>query len=213
MIPDYSEADTKAKLIDKSLYQRGWTEDDITREENAGGLYKVKGKIKRDQKKVDYVMRIKVGSNPEAVAVALIEAKKNTLPPGHGLQQAKEYARRLNVPFVYSSNGYRFVEYDDFTGETSAARDMADFPSPYQLRKRYEAGMGFNLEDEAARPLLMAYQGGQSVRRYYQDAAIRAVLEKIAAGGSRALLSLATGSGKTRIAIYLLQRIADGGAV
>lgn len=211
MIPDYSEADTKAKLIDKKLYDRGWTEDNITREENAGGLYKVKGKVKRDQKKVDYVMRVKVGNNPESVAVALIEAKKNTLPPGHGLQQAKEYAKRLNVPFIYSSNGYLFVEYDDITGQTSTARDMAEFPSPYQLRKRYETAMGFSLDDEAAKPLLMAYQGGQSVRRYYQDAAVRAVLEKIAAGGNRALLSLATGSGKTRIAIYLLQRIADAG--
>jgi type I restriction enzyme R subunit len=141
MIPDYSEADTKAKLIDKKLYDRQWTEDNITREENVGGLYKVKGKVKRDQKKVDYVMRVKVGSNAEAVAVALIEAKKNSLPPGHGLQQAKEYARRLNVPFVYSSNGYLFVEYDNFTRQTSPARDMAKFPTPYQLRKRYEAGI------------------------------------------------------------------------
>ena len=88
---------------------------------------------------------------------------------------------------------------------------MAYFPTPYQLRKRYEAGMGFDLEDEAAKPLLIAYKGGQSVRRYYQDTALRAVLEKIAAGGKRALLSLATGAGKVRIALYLLQRIADAG--
>ncbi len=211
MPPSYSESDTKAKLINRRLRKRQWTEDNITREENAGGFYKVKGKVKRDQKRVDYVMRIKVGNNPEPVAVALIEAKKNTLPPGHGLQQAKDYAKRLNVPFVYSSNGYRFVEYDKFTGLTSAPQYMKKFPTPYQLRKRYEIGMGFNLEDESAKPLLAAYKGGQSVRRYYQDAAIRAVLEKIAAGGNRALLSLATGAGKTRIAIYLLQRIADAG--
>jgi len=65
--------------------------------------------------------------------------------------------------------------------------------------------------DPAARPLLQPYPGGDSARRYYQDAAIRAVLERIAQGGKRALLSLATGAGKTFIAVQLLKRIADAG--
>jgi type I restriction enzyme, R subunit len=76
--------------------------------------------------------------------------------------------------------------------------------------------MGFNLTDPAARPLLVRYSGGEATRRYYQDAAIRAVLEEIARGAStgkpiRALLSLATGAGKTFIAVHLLKRIADAG--
>ena len=76
--------------------------------------------------------------------------------------------------------------------------------------------MGFRLADNAARPLLVRYTGGEATRRYYQDAAIRAVLEKIAqcdkAGiQKRALLSLATGAGKTFIAVHLLKRIADAG--
>src|SRR5439155_13342323 len=70
--------------------------------------------------------------------------------------------------------------------------------------------------DPAARPLLARYPGGEAMRRYYQDAAIRAVLEKIArcvktGQPRRALLSLATGSGKTFIAVHLLKRIADAG--
>src|SRR5262249_49151463 len=48
-------------------------------------------------------------------------------------------------------------------------------------------------------------------RRYYQDAAIRAVFEKLATGANRALLSLATGAGKTFIAVNLLRRIDDAG--
>jgi len=213
MPPQFSEADTRAKLINPALYGRGWKETNIRREVNAGGIYKIRGKYKREQKFVDYLLAIKVGDNPEPVAVALIEAKKNTLPPNHGLEQAKQYAdaRRLNVPFVFTSNGYRFVEYDRFSGQTSRPRSMARFPTPEELRARYEAHLGFNLETEAARPLLTPYTGGDSVRRYYQDAAIRATLEKIAAGENRILLSLATGSGKTRIAVHLLKRIADSG--
>lgn len=211
----YSEADTRAKLIDPALHHRGWTEDLIRREVNAGGIIKVRGKWKREPKFVDYLLRVKVGNQPEPVAVALIEAKKNTLPPHHGLEQAKQYAeaKRLNVPFVFSSNGYRFVEFNSSTGKTSPARPIDQFPTVAELRQRYEDHIGFNLDDEAAKPLLKPYTGGDTVRRYYQDAAIRAALEKIANPNEpdRVLLAMATGSGKTRIAVHLLKRIGDAG--
>ncbi|RLA97745.1 MAG: hypothetical protein DRG32_02990 [Deltaproteobacteria bacterium] len=71
--------------------------------------------------------------------------------------------------------------------------------------------MGFSLDSEAAKPLLVPYPGGEASRRYYQDAAIRAALEKIARGEKRVLLFLATGSGKTFIAVHLLRKIADAG--
>ena len=76
--------------------------------------------------------------------------------------------------------------------------------------------MGFTLESPAARPLLQPYPGGEGVRRYYQDAAIRAVMEKVARcqidnQPKRALLSLATGAGKTFIAVNMLKRISDAG--
>jgi len=111
-----------------------------------------------------------------------------------------------------------FVEYDSFTGETRPPRLLALFPTPEQLRYRYERGMGFSLDDDAARPLLMPYSGGEGERRYYQDAAIRAVLEKIVqcqpnGEPARSLLSLATGAGKTFIAVNLLQRIAAAGQI
>lgn len=120
------------------------------------------------------------------------------------------------MKFVFSSNGHQFVEFDCFTGLTSAPGSIADLPTPAELRARYEHGMGFTLESPAARPLLQPYPGGEGTRRYYQDAAIRAVMEKIArceiAGQlKRALLSLATGAGKTFIAVNLLKRIADAG--
>ncbi|MHC1610501.1 MAG: DEAD/DEAH box helicase family protein [Candidatus Methanospirareceae archaeon] len=207
-----SEADTRAKLIDPVLHSIGWTEDHIHREETARGIDIIEGKPKRRERgRIDYLLRIRVNINTQPIAVALLEAKKNTEPPDKGLEQAKRYARLNNVPFVYSSNGYLFVEYDSFTGKTSQPRPLEEFPTPSELRQRYEKGLGFSLESEAAKPLLVPYPGGEATRRYYQDAAIRAVLEKIAQGRKRALLYLATGSGKTFIAVHLLKKIADAG--
>ncbi len=213
------ESDTRAKLIDPAIHRRGWTEDLIRREETAGTIEIIDGRPrKRAKGRVDYTLRVKVNPDTQPVAVAVIEAKAESLPPTHGLEQAKAYAacKRLNVPFVYSSNGHLFVEFDRVTGLTSTPRPLGEFPSPPDLRVRYEQSVGFSLSDAVARPLLARYTGGEATRRYYQDAAIRAVLEKIArcekAGEpKRTLLSLATGSGKTFIAVNLLKRIADAG--
>lgn len=213
------ESDTRAKLIDPAIHRRGWTEDLIRREETAGAIEILKGKPhKRSRGRVDYTLRIKVAMDSQPVAVGLIEAKAEDLPPTHGLEQGKAYAdcRRLNVPFVFSCNGHLFVEYNRFTGQTSRPAPMHEFPTPDELHARYEQGMGFSLSDPAARPLLSRYTGGEATRRYYQDAAIRATLEKIAkceriGDPRRALLSLATGAGKTFIAVHLMKRIADAG--
>ncbi len=214
-----SEADTRSKLIDPALYTRGWTEDLIRREETAGAITIVDGKPhKQAHGRVDYTLRVKVNPSTQPVAVAIIEAKAEHLLPAHGLEQGKAYAasKRLNVPFVFSSNGHLFVEYDRGTGLVSAPRPLADFPTPAELRTRYEAWVGFHLEDPVAAPLLARYPGGEATRRYYQDAAIRAVFEKlaqcqIARTPQRALLSLATGAGKTFIATALLRRISEAG--
>ncbi len=214
-----NEADTRAKLIDPAIHKRGWTEDLIRREETAGTVEIINGRARRRSRgKIDYVLRVKVNVDTQPVALALMEAKKESLHAGHGLDQAKGYAecRRLSVQFIFSSNGHQFVEFDCFTGVTSAPKPIHEFPPPTELRTRYEQGMGFKLDSAAARPLLQPYPGGEGARRYYQDAAIRAVMEKIAKcevsqQSKRALLSLATGAGKTFIAVNLLKRISDAG--
>lgn len=212
----YNEADTRAKLIDPALHAKGWTEDHIKREVSAGAIEITGKKAKRQKRgRVDYTLRLRVNSESQPIAVALIEAKKEALSPGFGLEQGKRYAEtkcnNLNIKFVYSSNGHMFVEYDRFTGLISNPKPMSEFPTTEELRIRYEKGMGFNLADEKAKPLLTKYTGGEAARRYYQDAAIRAAFEKIAQGGNRVLLSLATGAGKTFIAVNLLKRISDAG--
>lgn len=223
----WAEADTRAKLIDPAIRLRGWTEEHITREVTTGANYiDAKGKPRKSRERIDYVMRLKVKSDAQPVAVAFLEAKAEDYPPEKGFEQVKGYQRaskRHNVPFVYATNGHLFIEYDNITGLASEPRPIAEFPTTDELRARYEAIVGFNLNDEAAKPLLIPYQGGDSSRRYYQDAAVRATLEKLARVEAlitqddakptdrRALLSLATGSGKTYIAVSLLYRIAMAG--
>lgn len=213
-----NEADTRAKLIDPMIISRGWTEKDhIRREETAGRIAIIKGKAVRARTgRTDYTLRIKIDKDAQPVAVAVIEAKSEGKHPSYGLEQSKLYARskQLNTPFVFATNGHLFIEYDRLTGLTSDARPISEFPTPGDLWARYEKGMGFLLTDEAAKPLVTPYSGsGEKQRRYYQDAAIRAVFEKLAKPGAekRALLSLATGAGKTFLAAHLLRRLADAG--
>ena len=215
--PYLNEADTRAKLIDPALRQRGWTEDHIRRELTPGRVELHNGAGRRAPAgRADYLLRLRVNPETQPVAVALIEAQRENLPPGHGLEQAKSYADRHHIRFVFSSNGHQFVEYDNDTGQTAPPRPLSEFPPPDALRARYEQDIGFALSDPAARPLLQPYPHGESKRRYYQDAAIRAVMERIAAAQTageppRALLSMATGCGKTLIAVNLLKRISDAG--
>jgi type I restriction enzyme, R subunit len=209
-----NKADTRAKLIDPAIHLRGWTEDLIRREETAGAIEIIGGRArKRAKGRTDYALRIRVNPEAQPIAVALIEAKAEHLPATHGLEQGKSYAdaRRLNVPYVFSSNGHLFVEFDSISGLTSAPRSLTEFPTPDELRARYKQAMGFRLDAPVSAPLRSRYTGGEATPRYYQDAAIRATLEKLARGERRALLSLATCAGKTFIAVNLLKRIADAG--
>ena len=145
------------------------------------------------------------------MAVAILEAKSEDKHPTSGLDQAKGYLarKRLHVPFVAATNGHLWVLFDSRTGITTTPQPMDSFPTPEALCVLYEDAVGLRLDHELAKPLLAKDRGGEASRRYYQYTAIRATLEKLAKGEKRALLSLATGAGKTWIAVNLLQRIAD----
>ncbi len=161
--PPYNESDTRAKLIDPAIHARGWSEDSICREETAGAIEIIDGKPRRRSRgRTDYTLRVKVGGGPQPLTLGVIEAKPESLPPAHGLEQAKSYARckKLNVPFAFSSNGHLFVEFDRLTQLTSPPRPMSEFPTPHDLLVRYQAAQGFLVSDEAARPLCTPYAGG-----------------------------------------------------
>lgn len=133
------------------------------------------------------------------------------------MQQGKGYrVGKLNhVPFVFSSNGHLFVEYNEETGATSEPFPLTEFPTPDELVSRYMATRGLNPAVPEMKLLTTPYRQGRDYLRYYQDAGIRAAFEQIIwqkqqNAPPRVLLPIATGGGKTRMAA-MLRRVYDAG--
>ena len=215
-----NEAQTRFDLIEPALETRGWLRSDIRIEVTAAQIDIIDGKPRRRPiGRTDYLLRRPIAEDGEPMPLAIIEAKREGLPPEHGLQQGKDYrVGELNhVPFVFSSNGHQFIEYDEATGQTSEAKPMTEFPRPEELVARFLSCRQLPSAAVDLQLLTTGYAKGRDYLWYFQDAAVRAALEKIiqerAAGRSpRVLLALATGSGKTRIAAALLRRMLDAGA-
>jgi type I restriction enzyme R subunit len=173
------------------------TQDLIRREETAGAIEIGERRLQwRSKGRADYILLVKATLRTRPVAVALIEAKTENLPPIRGLEQAKLHAagRHLAVAFAIVSNRHLFVEDDRNSGLTSKPRAFAGFPTPDAQCRRYGTALVFRLDSDTARPQPARYAVGETTRRYYQDAAIRAVLRRLARGEKRALLSPATGA-------------------
>lgn len=215
-----NEAQTRFDLIDPVLIeQRGWDRADIRIEETLPPVDIVYHKGRRRAKgRTDYVLQRPLPPGTEPIPLAILEAKREALPPEHGLQQAKGYriGRLHAVPFIFSSNGHLFVEYNEETGATSDPKPMAEFPTPGELLERYLEARRLPLAAKELELLRAPYALGRDYFRYYQEAAARAALEQVirqlvAKELPRALLALGTGAGKTRIAAALLRRVYDAG--
>lgn len=158
----YSETDTRTKLINPALYDAGWTEDHIQRERSPGTvLVDASGRGKRDTERVDDLLCLPIRDAQIPLPIGVIEAKAANKPYKLGLTQAKEYAHRLNVPFVFSSNGFKCSFYNDFTGITLDI-NLDTFPSPTELRQIYEEKTSIHLDSIEALPLLMPYRARRS---------------------------------------------------
>ena len=201
-----NEAATRLQLIEPALFEVGWPREWLSPEETAGAVHIVGGAGRRGKKRIDYVLRTRIQG--AMIPVALIEAKAEDQYPDAGLEQAKNYGRLHHVPLVYSSNGHQFVEHNLDTGVTSSAQPMRNFPDWETVRDRFTDSRKLNFTTDSAKPLLRPVRDGD---RYYQRAAVRAALEHVAQGNKRALLSLATGTGKTRIAVTILKALSDAG--
>ena len=103
-----SERDICTKFITPALRGAGWDEISQLREEVSftKGRIIVRGKLvtRGKAKRADYILYFKPN-----IPIAVIEAKDNTHSVGDGMQQALDYAKTLNIPFVFSSNGDGFV--------------------------------------------------------------------------------------------------------
>ena len=202
-----SEDDISVKYITPALTKSGWDEATQIRRQVSftNGRIIVRGRLvsRGKAKKADFVLYY------QHFPIAVIEAKKSTFTAGHGMQQALDYAKSLQVPFVFSSNGKGFV-FHDKTGLTTKGEvdlTMEDFPSPETLWTKFREWKGLTLAEEKI--VLQPYydDGSGKEPRYYQRNAVNAAVEAIAKGQDRVLLVMATGTGKTYTAFQIIWRL------
>ncbi|MEG1087541.1 MAG: DEAD/DEAH box helicase family protein [Cetobacterium sp.] len=201
---EFSEEDVRAKYIDPSLRNSNWKDEQVIREYvfTDGRINVIKNKSVRGKvKKADYVLSYK--SN---MPLAIIEAKKNSLPLSEGMQQGREYAEILDIPFVYTSNGKGFLEFDRLTGVTKEI-SLDKFPTPEDLLLRYYDAENIPLDKREIIEETYYYMKGAKSPRYYQRIAINRTVEAIAKGQDRILLVMATGTGKTYTAFQIIYRL------
>ena len=179
-----NESETRAEHIDPVLKAAGWgvAEGSRVLREHGITLGRSQGGGKRARPEIaDYVL---VYRNTR---LAVIEAKAWDKPHTEGVGQAKSYAAKLSVRYAYATNGQAIYGIDMTTG---AERDVACYPSPDELWKLTFAEVNAWRDRFAAVPF--EDKGSTWQGRYYQDTAITRVLDAIAAGRDRILLTLAT---------------------
>jgi type I restriction enzyme R subunit len=198
-----TEADTRAKYIDPALKVSGWEYDGtsiVSREVRVRREFSItEGRIlgggKRGQLKIaDYVLEYK------GVRLAVVEAKKFDLNYTEGTAQAIEYAKKLQVPYAYSTNGQKIRQINMVTGEE---RDVEKYPHPEELLASLMEPINEWRDEFRSVPF---ENKGQSVR-YFAQLAVEKTLDSIALGDKRILLTLATGTGKTRIAFHIAWKL------
>ena len=199
-----TEADTCRKYVLPTLYEAGWSDEQISEQKTFtdGRIVVVGNKVQRKKpKRADYLLKIS-----KNFPIAVIEAKAAYKKPGDGLQQAKEYADILDLKFAYSTNGHGIIEHDYITG---LERGLDRYPTPEELWSRIKESEGINLdiEDKLLQPYFNL-PGKQP--RYYQEIAINRAVKTVLQGKKRILLTLATGTGKTYIAFQIIWKLWNG---
>ncbi|MEE1621638.1 DEAD/DEAH box helicase family protein [Zafaria sp. J156] len=195
---DYTEAGTRV-YIDAYLAEAGWDVDaPRVREFPVTGMPAADGS-RTGAGRVDYVLW---GANGKPLAV--LEAKRTSRDAHAGKQQAKLYADALESaygqrPVIYYSNGYRHWLWED-TGYPE--REVLGFHTRDELQLMVD-------RRTQRRPLSGAVIPEGIADRPYQHRAIRAVAEAFDADRRRALLVMATGTGKTRTVVALTQLLSE----
>lgn len=222
------DEDTTRVLIDEQLRAVGWKADTATLK-HAAGVRPAYGEAIAIAEwptatgPVDYALFI------DGRCIGVIEAKKESRDVPSVLAQAKRYASgisltvdqlpvggpwedgdtRFRVPFLFATNGRPYVKqletksgtwfWDARTG--AVPRALGEWFSPRDLKERLEQKIDADTATVAEREL------GVAGLRPYQQEAIHAVEEAVARGQSHILLAMATGTGKTRLAIALMYEL------
>ena len=191
---DYDEATTRRKLIDVLLAEAGWNVGSATGgvsvEVPVPGVPNTQG-----EGAADYVLWAADGK-----PAAVVEAKRTMKDAEIGRQQARLYADGLEAqhsrrPLIYYSNGHHTWFWDD---TQAPPRQVQGFHSRDELALALERR---HLQQD---PRTLAVNGAIAGRPY-QLRAIRAMVEALASGRRRGLLTMATGTGKTRMAVALVE--------
>jgi type I restriction enzyme R subunit len=202
-----SETDIITKFIMPSVQSAGWNVMTQIRQEVKlrDGKVIVRGQlgVRKTVKSADIVLYHKPN-----MPLAVIEAKANKHEIGKGMQQGLDYARLLEVPFIFASNGDGFIFHDKTNPTQLETRiELSDFPTPAQLWQKYCAYRGFK---DAQLPLITQDyhdDGSGKAPRYYQLQAINKTIEAVSQGKNRMLLVMATGTGKTYTAFQIIWRL------
>lgn len=215
-IQQLSEEDIKLRYITPSIVDKGWSVDNITMETKVkltDGKINLRGNLvsRGKAKYADYVLYYN-----RATPIAIVEAKDANHTVAHGLQQAKEYAQMMDVPFAFSSNGMGYQEYDFLTGKERSF-SMDQFPTKEELYARFisESNGGAGLSDNQMKVIDQPFCTGQDIfpPRYYQRNAVNRTVNSVAQGKKRLLLVMATGTGKTYTAFQIVYRLLKAGLV
>src|SRR6059058_2905332 len=199
-----TEADTCRKLVVPKLQGAGWDNEPYSIAEQRtitdGRIVPVgKSFVRRPPKRVDYILRYR-----RDFPLAVVEAKPEYKTAADGLQQAKQYAEMLGLKFAYASNGPEILEFDYFTGKETK---IESYPAPEPLWQRFRKGESLKDDTQVQQlltPINFALKQGE---RYYQQIAINRAVEAIVTGKRRALLTMATGTGKTPVAFQICWKL------
>lgn len=196
-----NEAETRAEHIDPALKGAGWgvVEGSRIRREviTLGRLEGIGGRRGKGLT-ADYVL---VYRNRK---LAVVEAKAWDEELTAGVAQAKNYAGKLATRFAYSTNGQGVYAIDMQMGTEG---EVAAYPTPDELWAKTFAVENAWRDRFGAIPF--PDKSGTWTLRFYQEIAVNRVLEVVADGKSRALLTLATGTGKTSIAFQIAWKLYE----
>ncbi len=143
-----TEADTCRTFVVPALHTAGWADHQIAEQHFfTDGRIVVAGEATRRGKRkfADYLLRYR-----RDLPIAVVEAKAAYKRPADGLEQAKDYARILGLPFAFATNGPEIVEFDATTGRTHS---VPAYPSPEALWSRLRDAQGLD-GDASVAPLL-----------------------------------------------------------
>lgn len=204
---NYNEADTRQYLIDVLLHEAGWKLDQKRDTEYPLSGMPVSKRNPNGKGKADYVLW-----GDDGKALAVVEAKDSSKSPEDGQHQAKLYADCLEQecgvrPVIFYTNGYEIRLWDD---TQYPPRDVQGFYTKGELalliKRRHECQPFFDTEGISARI------DDNITNRHYQKAAITHMLEAFEQERRRkALLVMATGTGKTRTIISLVDLLTRHG--